>query len=61
MKSAWPTVVFLWVVVCVAGCTLVAFNRGDVELHESDSHDASGGGTNAGRSAHTFDINISPR
>ena len=40
----------------LVGCTVIAFNKGNVETVDKDSHDAHG--TNR---AHTFDVNISPR
>jgi len=44
----------IWLV--LSGCTVIAFNKGEVTTSESDSHDADG--TNK---ASTFDVNLSPR
>ena len=55
-KSAVPFLIGLWALVFFIGCTVIAFNRGNVSTTESDSHDADG--TNR---ASTFDVNISPK
>ena len=44
------------VVLLVVGCTVIAFNKGDVDARDEDSHNAQG--TNK---ASTFDVNFSPR
>lgn len=55
LRSAGVLLFWLTFVALAGGaCTMIAFNRGPVALHESDSHDA---GTNS----HTFDVNLSPR
>jgi hypothetical protein len=55
--TGWRSVWWLWFLVLGAGCTVIAFNRGPVEVSEKDSHDATG----ESNRAHTFDVNISPR
>lgn len=48
--------VALYLMQMMLGCTVIAFNKGDVTTSEKDSHDAEG--TN---NARTVDVNIDPR
>lgn len=60
--SAAEALIWLWLLVLLVGCTLIAFNRAPVEVMDRDSHDAGGsGGTNGGPPNRTWDMNISPR